>query len=254
VEYKRPAGAYPLRGKICRISTSFQGALDFKISLDFLKGLWSYEGFNLRGSGYPKFSAPSSGETMRQTPKSFRAARTCSRSSITVPSLVGLGFHPPPGQPKTLSFLFVCFSVRHAFERQRLCARFRHEGVNDFDALVCSCAPVFNFIRFPAIGDTTKCRSPKNGKIWVLSLPEGDRINRSRRNLARSVHYGSALAHAALNLNLIGKRGSVHAGAPQMSKFVQNCGLGSRKPTQRTHSHEISYVSVHLGSPPAHKI
>ena len=24
--------------------------------------------------------------------------------------------------------LFVCFSVRHAFERQSLCARFRHEG------------------------------------------------------------------------------------------------------------------------------
>ena len=83
---------------------------------------------------------------------------------------------------------FLCVSVRHAFERQRLCARFRHEGVNDFDALVCNCAPVFNFIRLPAIGDTTKCRSPKNGKIWVLSLPEGDRTNRSRRNLARSVY------------------------------------------------------------------
>jgi len=26
-------------------------------------------------------------------------------------------------------FLSVCLSVRHAFERQRLCARFRHEGV-----------------------------------------------------------------------------------------------------------------------------
>jgi len=58
VEYKRPAGAYPLRGKICRISTSFLGALGVKISLDFLKGLWSYRDFNLRGSGYPQiFSA-----------------------------------------------------------------------------------------------------------------------------------------------------------------------------------------------------
>jgi len=49
-----------------------------------------------------------------------------------MPSLVGLGFHQPPGQPKTLFFcLFVCLlclSVRHAFERQRLCARFRHGG------------------------------------------------------------------------------------------------------------------------------
>jgi len=28
--------------------------------------------------------------------------------SITMPRLVRLGFHPPPGKPKTLSFLFVC--------------------------------------------------------------------------------------------------------------------------------------------------
>jgi len=41
---------------------------------------------------------------MRQTPKSFPGARTCSRSSITEPCLVGLGFHQPPGCPKTLSF------------------------------------------------------------------------------------------------------------------------------------------------------
>ena len=30
---------------------------------------------------------------------------------ITMPSLVGFGFHPPPGRLKTLSFL-VCLSVR----------------------------------------------------------------------------------------------------------------------------------------------
>jgi len=64
-----------------------------------------------RGLVTHKFSVPPSGETMRQTPKSFRGARTCSRSSITMPSLVGIGFHPPPGRRKTLSFLFVCPSV-----------------------------------------------------------------------------------------------------------------------------------------------
>jgi len=39
VEYKRPAGAYPLRDfhEICRLFTSFQGALAFKISLDLLR-------------------------------------------------------------------------------------------------------------------------------------------------------------------------------------------------------------------------
>ena len=115
VEYKCPAGAYPLRDfpEICRVCTTVQDALGVKILLDLLKGLWSYRGFKLRGLVTPKFSAPPSGETMHQTPKSFRGARTCSRSSITMPSLVGLGFHSPPGQPKTLRFfcLIVCLSI-----------------------------------------------------------------------------------------------------------------------------------------------
>jgi len=130
VEQKRPAGAYPLRDfhKICRVCTPFQDALGVKIWLDLLEGLWNYGGLKFRGSGYPQiFNAPS-GETMRHTPKSFRGARTCSRSSITMPSLVGLGFHSPPGQPKTLSFLSVCLSVTLLNVRD-LCARFRHESV-----------------------------------------------------------------------------------------------------------------------------
>jgi len=61
VEYKRHAGAYPLRDlrNICRFYTLFQNSLPVKILLDLLKGLWSYGGFNLRVSGYPLiFSAP----------------------------------------------------------------------------------------------------------------------------------------------------------------------------------------------------
>jgi len=61
VEYKRPAGAYPLRDfhEICRFCTSFQDALGVEIWLDLLKGLWSYGSFKLRGSGFPQiFSAP----------------------------------------------------------------------------------------------------------------------------------------------------------------------------------------------------
>ena len=73
VEYKRPAGVYPLRDfhKICRVCTPFPDVLSVKILLDLLEGLWSYGGFKLRGLVTPKFSAPPSGETMRQTPKSF---------------------------------------------------------------------------------------------------------------------------------------------------------------------------------------
>jgi len=130
VEYKRPTGAYPLRyfQKICRICTPFQDALAVEIALDSLKGFGVIGHFELTGSGYPQISAPPSGETMRKTLKSFRDARMCSRSSITMPSLVGLGFHPPPGRPKTFSFcLFVC---SHAFERGRFLMIFALDTLN----------------------------------------------------------------------------------------------------------------------------
>jgi len=61
VEYKHPAGAYPLRDfhKIGRVCTAFQDALAVKIWLDLLEGLWSYGGFKLRRSGFSQiFSAP----------------------------------------------------------------------------------------------------------------------------------------------------------------------------------------------------
>jgi len=86
---------------------------------------------------------------------------------------------------------------------------------------------MLNFLKLMTIGDITKCQSPKNGKKtgnnWVFfSPPQADRINRSRRNLARKrrpqVYYSSP------NLTLVGKRGSVQE-PPKMSKFAQNCGF-----------------------------
>jgi len=132
-----------------------------------------------------RFSAPPSGKLCVRPHKSLKGARMCSSFSITVLSSVGLGFHSPSGRPKTLNFLSVCLSVclsvRHAFERQRFCARFRHEGVeyrNDFDDVgqekVCGAASVFNFLTLPPTVDITKCRSPKTGKNWSFSPPEGD--------------------------------------------------------------------------------
>ena len=44
----------------------------------------------------------------------------------------GARISPAAGAAKNVEFfvgLSVCLSVRRAFERQRLCARFRHEGV-----------------------------------------------------------------------------------------------------------------------------
>ena len=61
VEYKRPAGAYPVRDfhETCRVCTPFQDALAGKISLDLFKGLRSYGGFKLMVSGFCQiFSSP----------------------------------------------------------------------------------------------------------------------------------------------------------------------------------------------------
>jgi len=83
---------------------------------------------SLRGLVSPIFNC-SLAAKLCVRPHKFRGPRTCSRSSITTPSLLRLVFHPPTGWPKTLNFcfvcLFVCLFVRHAFGRRRLC----HEGV-----------------------------------------------------------------------------------------------------------------------------
>ena len=81
VEYKCPARAIPcaIFTKVC---TSFQDALAVKTWLDLLEGLWTYAGFKLMGSGYPKFSAPPSGETMRQTQK-VSEGQECTRGSLS---------------------------------------------------------------------------------------------------------------------------------------------------------------------------
>ena len=45
--------------KICTICTPFKDALAVKVSLDLLKALWSYGGFNLTESGNPpNFQCP----------------------------------------------------------------------------------------------------------------------------------------------------------------------------------------------------
>ena len=133
-----------------------------------------------------------------------------------MPSLVGLGFHVPPGWPKTLSFLPVCLSVCPSrFLNIRDCAPdFAMKALeyrNDFDIIglskVCNCAHVFNFLRLMPTGDTTQCQSPKMAKKWGFSLPEGDRINRSRRNLARK--RKPWVCYSTPHLPLMGKRGSV---------------------------------------------
>jgi len=79
----------------------------------------------------PKFSAPFSGETMRQTQNVLDTQERARGSLSPYAKFGGAGISPAAGVAKNIEFfcLFVCLSVRHAFERERLCARFRHEDV-----------------------------------------------------------------------------------------------------------------------------
>jgi len=86
----------------------------------------------------------------------------------------------------------------------------------------------FNFLRLPPTGDTTKCRIPKNGKIWGLP-PEGDRINRSKRIFSRKRR--PRVCYSTPNLALIGKGVWVHQ-SPNVKNMPNIVVFGHRKPPQ----------------------
>ena len=95
----------------------------------------------------------------------------------TMPSLMGLRFHPPPGWPKTLSFfvcLYVCLFVRHAFERQRLCTRFHHEGIGVQKQFWCRwigyvfVQPWSTFWDWCQLATSLNAEVQKTAKIWVF--------------------------------------------------------------------------------------
>jgi len=79
--------------------------------MDLLKGLQIYGNFKLRWSGSPNFQRPLAAKLCIGSPKVFEVQERARGPLITVPSLTGLGFHLPPGWPKTLSFLSVCLFV-----------------------------------------------------------------------------------------------------------------------------------------------
>ena len=142
------------------------------------------------------FSAPS-GETMRQTSKRFRGSRTCSRSSITIPSLVWLGFHPPPGWRKNVEF-FVCPSLLWTSEFIRPISPWRRWRTEMILMLLdrgrfVVVHPCSTFSDCRQLSTSLNAEVQKMAKIVFFSPPEGDRMNRPRR--------------------------------PQKSKLAKNCGF-----------------------------
>ena len=140
MEYKRPARAYPFRDfhKICKVCTPFQDALAVKITLDLLKGLWSYGGFKLTGSGYPQiFIAPIAAKLCIRPPKVLELQERARGPLSPCQVWLLLDFIHRWAAKNVKFFLFFCLSVHPAFERQCLCARFRHEGVGIQKQFLC---------------------------------------------------------------------------------------------------------------------
>ena len=145
-----------------------------------------------------------------------------------MPSLVGLGFNPPPRRQNTLRF---CLSA--TLLNVRVCSpdfamkalEYRNSFDADRQAKICSCAPVFNLLRLTPTVDITKCRIPKNGKNWGFLLPEDDRMN------------------------LIGRRVSVQE--PPNVKICQKLRFSATGSRHNEHIHSASAVyklaaTVHL--------
>jgi len=101
---------------------------------DFLPAaLRKVPAFSLLRGRFWGFS-PRRGDTLHQWRwnlawrRGIEVPRMCSRSSITMPSLVGLGFNSPPSAKKRWVF-FICLSSVTFLNVNSLCTRFRHEGV-----------------------------------------------------------------------------------------------------------------------------
>jgi len=96
--------------------------------MDLLKTLRSYGDFKLRVSGFLQIFSDPLASKLCVEPQTFWRCKNVLEVLYHRAKFGGAGILPVAGRPKTLSLLSVCLFVRHAFERERLCAWFRHEG------------------------------------------------------------------------------------------------------------------------------
>ena len=147
-----------------------------------------------------------------------------------MPILVGLGFHPPPGQPKTLSSLSVCLFV--TLLNVRDCAPdFAMKALeyrNDSDPLdrgrfvVVHPCSAFSDCCHPATPLNAEVQ--KNDKNWDFPQPQNDKINRSRRNFAdKRILW---VCYRTPNLALIGKTYTIRLPVKfRLDRFIlSSCG------------------------------
>ena len=141
------------------------------------------------------------------------------------------GFHPPPGWPKTLSLFFACLFVT-LLNVTVVCPispwrRWSTETIllpldRGRFVVVHPCSTFWDWWPVATSLNAEVQKTTKTAKIVFFSPPQDDRINRSRRNLARNRRPW--VCYSTPNLALIGKRGSVQK-PTKMPKFAQNCGF-----------------------------
>jgi len=150
------------------------------------------------GDGFPKNIQRPLAAKLCVWSQKFSRYKNCSRSSITMPSLVGLGFHPPPGRQKMFRFfcLSICLSRFWTTEFVRPLSPWRRWSWST--ETIWNWKPLdrgrFVHVVVQLCSTFSDCRqlaTPQNAefnkmvKFWGFSPPEGgDKINRSRRNLA----------------------------------------------------------------------
>ena len=135
MEYKRPAGAYPLRNFhiICAVCTKFQDALAVKIYVDLLKGLWSYGSFKFGVWLPPHFQRSLAAKLCVRPPKVLRCKNVL-EVLYHCAKLGGARISPAAGVVKNVEFLSVCPFVQrqscaHDFAKKAL------EYRNGFDTI-----------------------------------------------------------------------------------------------------------------------
>jgi len=111
----------------------------------------------------------------RATDSNFIGARMCSRSSITMPILVGYGHRTPPEEPKMLGFcLLVCASHSWTTVCENDFTQKTLELRSGFDVLDRGRFVVMHSCSTLSLdGTTTGCQSWR-GKIWGFSTFEGN--------------------------------------------------------------------------------
>jgi len=149
----------------------------------------------------------------------------------------GARISPAAGVAKNVEFfcLSVCLFVRHAFERQRLCARFRHEGVGVQKRFWCC------WIGLPL--SNTKCRSPKNGKNWGCFANRGPLLAKKKPFLPFFGLWHLVLSPIGNSLTKLNTAAQLHHYKPSRIQRrtisdVQKCdGQTDKQATKRLNGH-----------------